>query len=209
MEISQTSGPRVVNPKNLQKGEVCNYRFQTSCGGIAFKPESVGGSGLAAWNITYVEFEKEEDNYIRGPPSVRFATGDDDVHANMPSSQQKFIYNFYTYSQVKDLYFVVNEVDWHYHINLGRKGQYLVEQNGWKKFNNAFQTESDEEQKSKFEDWKFDLECKPRFVYITLTAIENNAALKLTARTDIIDGAFDQFKGVLFTSFVFLYMTFM
>jgi len=159
----------ILEPQNLQKGEVCNYRFTTSCGGIAFKPEEAFGTSLTAWNITFVEFEKEDKSYLGGAPSVKFDTGDNDYNKNMPTINQKFIYYYYEYEQMKELYFVVNEKDFHYHINLGRKGQYIVGRGGWKKYNNVFQ--ADEGELSKFEDWKYDLECKPRFVFLTLTAL--------------------------------------
>lgn len=111
---------------------MCNYRLEVDCDSPVFKPmtsEDIWDSDPQKFNITYVEFEED---------GIEFITSKTAKNKYMPSPLTKFVYPYWTPTEIQKLYNEVDRADFAYFVNLPRKGQYDFTQGGLKAFNNPF-----------------------------------------------------------------------
>jgi len=87
----------------------------------------------------------------------------------MPPFNSRFIYNFYSIND----YWINSYSGVQNHP---RKGIYNNDQGGWHVFNNIDQTKNGD---NAYTEDEFDPECKPRFMFVTITSLEQNSNINV------------------------------
>ena len=168
--------------RDLNQGESCTYRVKAVCGAPAFTTAPGGdwSSKLENFNITGIEFEKEstDDFQVRNILSQYLDGVDlnqDYIENDLVSS--KFIYPMH---DMDDILFMekTTTISTEGLRNRPRKWIYSNSKVGWRAFNNPDQTPSGNNAMKEHED---DDNCKDRYMFVTLTSLEDNQSLDFKA----------------------------
>ena len=157
--------------RDLKRGAVCTYRIFTQCGLPIFRPNfvNVPGGSIDNWNITYVEFEFDDVEKM--------------VNNNMPDYTTKFIYQIYSAREITRM--EAQGINMTNYVNTPRKGVYAnsyADADGKpasKGFNTVVHMQGEAGRTFALLEEVGDEVCKPRAVFVTATALVDNAGMNL------------------------------
>ena len=155
--------------RGLNQGETCNFRAKAECNAPVFKvvPGGEWTSNLDQFNITFVEYEEENINLVSASAPTLPS------NSWMPKISTKFIYQMYDIVMMEAMERSYNMENVK---NNPRKGIYSNKDEGYKAFNNIQQGASG---KNAFKEDEDDQDCKPRYVLVSVTALEDNSSVNV------------------------------